>query len=339
MAKEARKDDALPLLPPALASFRAAALAGRISSSGEYLRRYRDVARTVRLPVGAPVTYEVYVEYACRTWGVRHCAGTLVSYLSSVASVLRDLGDPLPRRQEADLYRMLDGLRAQEAGRAPRAALDREKSAVVEAELRAQGRVDLAEGLNVLGAIMGRQQDIEGMTADRVRIEARSVMCGNKLPLYKKKELGELEAHTVLYDDALEILARRVKAAGEGKLFPRWNPRLVGEAVKACARANGWPDNLVWDGTHTARHGAAAGVKEVCLRAGVPPAQADQVVQGLAWKSRASKRYAVQERDACAPKVPGKKGVARAVDQKAGAGGQLPDVERCTNVAKRRRKA
>ena len=57
--------------------------------------------------------------------------------------------------------------------------------------------------------------------------------------------------------DKCENALRQVLRSGTcGKVFPDWNPEVVREGIRECARQNGWDQNRKWD-FHCLRHGKA----------------------------------------------------------------------------------
>ena len=170
-------------------------------------------------------------------------------------------------------------------------------------------------------------------------------MCERKLALYNKKEVGELEPHTVLNHATQKILERRLESTKSQAdlLFPAWCPATVNRAVKQCAKAFGWPGNVIWDGSHCARHGSATDVKSKALAAGASEEVANKMVQSLAWQvgesTGSAKRYGTQHREAQVPKVKARKGRGRAASKKAGAGVPKQMSVRTKRIVMQRKKS
>lgn len=309
--------------------FRAAALAARIASTAEYERRVAAVRLVVAgegevVPVEG-VSYDNFLTYARVTWPGRNCARTLASYLAAIDSYNRDRRIRWGADDVADAYRVVAGLRATEAEKAPRGALTQEKLAVVREDLSSAGHVEVADALAVLWDIVGRSNDIALLTRRRVVLSGRgvmSVLVNNKLALYKKKEVGGFDAHVVRSEEAKAILLRQIQRVrhDDDLLFPTWDPRLVATSIRRCAEACGWPSHLVWDGPHCARHGAAADEMESQLASGATESEATEAVRRLSWRSAESARlYGRQHRAETAPAAPARKGAKRAMQAEAGA--------------------
>ncbi len=97
---------------------------------------------------------------------------------------------------------------------------------------------------------------------------------------------GEYTANPLLLPEAIEILHHRKTLAekeGVTDLFPHWKAQDASRVVKRAAQLHEWPDNVIWNGAHNARHGAARDTFDAALT---------QVMATGMWDSRESaERY------------------------------------------------
>lgn len=129
---------------------------------------------------------------------------------------------------------------------------------------RAWGLLDVADGLIVIYGCCCRGQDIEHMTAEHIgSLEddgSAHVWVMRKASAAIRLQKGEYTANTLHLPEAIEVLRHRMELAEKEEvtdLFPNWKAQDASRVVKFAAQLHSWPDNVVWNGAHNARHGAA----------------------------------------------------------------------------------
>ena len=124
---------------------------------------------------------------------------------------------------------------------------------------------DIADGFVVMWGICCRPRDMGELQASQVDLKREVVLVRRKTWRKKRMREGEYEAHPIATRGARMLLSRRMTR--KGLLFPGWCSRRARAVLKAAAQRYGWEACLLWDGAHTARHGAAADAMAAAIRA------------------------------------------------------------------------
>ena len=186
-------------------------------------------------------------------------------------------GDHLRRgkRGFADAFRLawfhqeldfLDGLiynSGETTGR-PRGALDSGK--LRELITYVAGNEDLQNAFRLAWLALLRVGELAALTVEDVNLAAPVALLTIRNPK------ADRARHRVKHqlrpcEEARHLLVHLTRNRSHGeKLLPNFTAASAREAIRQCAAHYHWPDEVLWDGPHTLRHGAAEELEVIHLR-------------------------------------------------------------------------
>lgn len=196
---------------------------------------------------------------------------TLLGMLSAVVKIRLAASVPMKEEERGDLSEVIEGIVCRElrngtkGTRKLRGDLDEQKLSQVCGLAHEHNLEDIADGFVVMWGICCRPRDMGELRASQVDLKREVVLVRRKTWRKKRMREGEYEAHPIATRGARMLLSRRMTR--KGLLFPGWCSRRARAVLKAAAQRYGWEACLLWDGAHTARHGAAADAMAAAIRA------------------------------------------------------------------------
>jgi len=133
-----------------------------------------------------------------------------------------------------------------------RGAIVEEKGIQLVLALKDDKMFDYADGVTIAHAGLMRHGEI--MKAQYKDFYKENGKWHVKIEGAKWREEGEIDY--VPMEDAATTLDRIMGRGRTGVLFPAWDPEIIREAIRKCARRCGWDPNRRWD-FHCLRHGKA----------------------------------------------------------------------------------
>ncbi len=185
-------------------------------------------------------------------------AAYLKTYKSAVLHVLSVAGKPMSYVESSDLDAMLQGLEASEPPRPMRGAITEPMVEEIAREGYRRGLPEVSKGIIVAHGIACRPRDIAELTGNRVNLQSGTVRVRAKRARYLRRKMGEWETHPIVTDGAYGILSTKCRMSTLGPLFPAWDEAQARDLIQGVAKKRGWDPELIWDGPHALRHGAAA---------------------------------------------------------------------------------
>ena len=191
------------------------------------------------------------------------------TYKSAVRRYLLVKGRPLSSEEDDRLNAVLEGIEvAKREPKKKRGAPSPQDVKEIAAAAKRKGWTQEAAAVIVGFGVGMRPREMVHLEGWQIDVRNGVVWVQRKCGQLEKLRKGAYEARRVGTTEALRILSVLKKPANHlKKVLPNLQPARVTQVVKEVALKNKWDEKLIWSGLHNMRHGRAADVYRMAMRA------------------------------------------------------------------------